>query len=137
MEQIDIGELCTYCGRDTSFGSVDENGKELLLRVNRIRSTSDGWKRGEDIIYTNDFPEDLQPDKFSDSAKAFILKQEDIAEVELVGYQCVECQLIECDQCNEMVLDYEIIDDQQWYRASVICESCHERNIYRKEEEGE
>jgi len=99
MERIDIGELCTFCGRDTShrqkdlFSSVDENGKELLLRVNRIPSTSDGWKRGEYIVYANDFPEDLQPDKFSDPAKAFILKQEGIEEVELTGYQCVECQL--------------------------------------------
>ncbi len=117
MEKIDIGELCTFCGRDTSFGSVYENGKELLLRVNRIPSTSDGWKHNEDIIYTNNFTED-------DNAE----------EVELVGYQCVECQLIECDQCNEMVLDYEIIDDR-W--CVVICESCHERNIYRKEEGGE
>ena len=125
MERIDIGELCTYCGRDTSFGSVDENGKELLLRVNRIPSTSDGWKHNEDIIYTNNFPED------------YVVLPQGIEEVELVGYQCVECQLIECDQCNEMVLNYEIIDDQQWYRASVICESCHERNIYRKEEGGE
>ena len=117
MERIDIGELCTFCGRDTSFGSVDENGKKLLLKANRIPSGSDGWKLGDEIFYTNDFPS-------GDNAE----------QVELVGYQCVECQLIECDQCHKLVLDYEIIDDQQWYRASVICESCHERNIYKKEE---
>ena len=34
--KVDIGDLCTHCGRDTSFGS-DE-----LLFVNRIRSGADG-----------------------------------------------------------------------------------------------
>ena len=108
MQKIDIGDHCTYCGRDTSFGSVDENGKELLLRVNRIPSTSDGWKRGEDIIYTNDFPED-------DNAE----------QVELVGYQCVECQQIDCDDCGKLVLDYEIINDQ------VVCEPCQNKHPIR------
>ena len=40
--KVDIGDLCTSCGRDTSFGSVDENGEKLLLFVNRIPSDSDG-----------------------------------------------------------------------------------------------
>ena len=32
--KIDIGDLCTYCGKDTSFGSG--------LFVNRIPSGTDG-----------------------------------------------------------------------------------------------
>lgn len=38
---VDIGDRCTHCGRDTSFGSVDENGEKLLLFVNRIPSDTD------------------------------------------------------------------------------------------------
>ena len=36
MLNIDIGDLCTHCGKDTSFGSGD------LLFVNRIPSGADG-----------------------------------------------------------------------------------------------
>jgi hypothetical protein len=36
MDKIDIGDLCTHCGRDTSFGSGN------LLFVNRIPSDSFG-----------------------------------------------------------------------------------------------
>ena len=39
--KIDIGNLCTHCGRDTRFGSVDAQGNELLLYVNRIPSETD------------------------------------------------------------------------------------------------
>ena len=39
--KVDIGDRCTHCGRNTAFGSVDENGEQLLLFVNRIPSDTD------------------------------------------------------------------------------------------------
>ena len=36
---IDIGELCTHCGKDTAFNSGE------LLRVNRISSEADAHLR--------------------------------------------------------------------------------------------
>ena len=33
-----------------------------------------------------------------------------------VGYMCPECQMIECEECNQKVLDdYEIIDGVFYY----------------------
>jgi len=87
--EIDIGDLCTHCGRDTSFGS----GESLF--VNRIPSGADGTlilHGGGDINIS----------------------------VELNGYMCVDCQSVECDECNEDVLDYYINDGQ------IICTDCQE-----------
>ena len=102
MEYIDIGEHCTYCGRDTSFGSGE------VLFVNRVPSGADGWKLGNKIFYANDFPED-------DNAE----------QVELLGFQCWECQQIDCDDCGKLVLDYEIINDQ------IVCEPCQNKHPIR------
>ncbi len=38
-----MDDNCTHCGRNTAFGSVDENGEPLLLFVNRIPSEADGY----------------------------------------------------------------------------------------------
>ena len=82
---VDIGDLCTHCGRDTSFGAVDDNGEQLLLFVNRIPSGADGMlvlDGGEDKTIS----------------------------VRITGYMCVDCQSVECDKCGESTLDYEILD---------------------------
>ena len=89
--EIDIGDLCTHCGRDTSFGS----GESLF--VNRIPSGADGK-----LILAN-APEDYYLD------------------VTVNGYMCVDCQSVECDECNEDVLDYYINDGQ------IICTDCQEQ----------
>jgi hypothetical protein len=34
-------------------------------------------------------------------------------------YMCAECQMIDCNRCNNKVLDYEVTLDGQW-----ICEEC-------------
>ena len=39
-------------------------------------------------------------------------------EVELTGYMCGECQSVECDECGNKVLDYNIDDGQ------IICTEC-------------
>ena len=80
---IDIGDLCTYCGRDTALGS-----KELLF-VNRIPSGSDGKLTlsggdGEDEV---------------------------TLDVNIYGYMCAECQAIDCDRCGKPSLDYEHVND--------------------------
>lgn len=81
---IDIGDLCTHCGEDTSMGS----GKF----VNRIPSGA-SWEFRTDAGY---------------------LKKLDVS-----GYMCSECQLMECDRCGEKVLDeWETIDDD------VVCMDC-------------
>ena len=75
--KIDIGNLCTHCGRDTSFGSVDENGEKLLLFVNRIPSDTDGT----------------------------LTLQDGTISVEVEGYMCPDCQCDECDDCGELSMD--------------------------------
>ena len=76
---IDIGNECTECRRDTSFG----NG----LFVNRIPSSTD----------------------------------------KLTGYLCPNCQLMECEMCGELSLDFG------GYEAMVVCDEC---NPEYKDEEG-
>tara|TARA_R100001530_G_scaffold46261_1_gene34781 strand:- start:975 stop:1205 length:231 start_codon:yes stop_codon:yes gene_type:complete len=68
----DIGNLCTSCHEDTSFGS----GKF----VDRIPSGTD----------TED------------------------------GYMCVECQSIECDECNNKTIDYVMKNSR------IICGKCNQ-----------
>ena len=89
--KVDIKNLCTHCGKDTSFGSG--------LFVNRIPSGADGrliLAGGDDVTI----------------------------DVTLEGYMCPECQMMECDKCGEMTLDYrtEDIDIPQ-----IICEDCDEK----------
>ena len=82
--KIDIGDLCTHCGRDTSFQSG--NG----LFVNRI------------------------PSKTDDKS----------------GYMCPDCQYndldycVECDECSELTLEYEILNDEQ---GTLLCPNCIEK----------
>ena len=80
--KVDIGDLCTHCGRDTSFGS-DE-----LLFVNRIPSGADGL-----LVFANG-----------------VTAEESGLIVSLEGYMCADCQSVECDKCGESTLDYEILD---------------------------
>ena len=68
----DIGNLCTHCHRDTSFGSG--------LFVNRIPSSTE----------TED------------------------------GYMCPDCQMYECDRCDELIG----VDDDFWL------EETYERSHY-------
>ena len=42
---------------------------------------------------------------------------------EYEGYQCPECQMIECDECNKETLDYFICNET----ASVYCDDCNEK----------
>ena len=86
--EIDIGDLCTHCGRDTS------SDLEESLFVNRIPSGADGK-----LILAN-APEDYYLD------------------VTVNGYMCGECQSVECDECGNKVLDYNIDDVQ------IICTEC-------------
>jgi len=83
---IDIGDLCTHCGRDTSLG----NG----LFVNRIPSGTD--------------------------AKLVLTSGENDIEiqVDVNGYMCADCQCVECDQCGELTLDYDIDNSE------IICSDC-------------
>ena len=76
---IAIGNECTECRRDTSFG----NG----LFVNRIPSSTD----------------------------------------KLTGYLCPNCQLMECEMCGELSLDFG------GYEGMVVCDEC---NPEYKDEEG-
>ena len=78
--EINIGDLCTHCGRDTSTAS--ESGE--LLFVNRIPSGTDGT-----LILAGSW----------DEVKL---------EVEVTGYMCADCQSVEYDECGNKVLDYSI-----------------------------
>ena len=41
-------------------------------------------------------------------------------DVDLNGWMCVQCQLIECDHCGKMTLDYTL-------DGTVICSDCKEK----------
>ena len=69
---INIGNKCTECFKDTSFGS----GRF----VNRIPSGTDKYE----------------------------------------GYLCSECQMIECDKCDKLSLEYIITDN-----GSIWCDDCN------------
>jgi len=112
---LDIGDLCTHCGRDTSFGSVDYEGKQLLLFVNRIPSHDVGQ-----LVFANG-----------------VTAPESGYEIALDGYMCTDCQRVECHQCGELTLNYEIVEPIDGSNPVLLCEACHDGNIYRKEEKGE
>ena len=119
--EIDIGDLCTHCGRDTSFGSVDENGEKLLLFVNRIPSGANGkllLQRGQEVL-----------EEESDIDGNLLL--DTLIDVEVDGYMCPDCQCIECDECGELTLEYEwmnmggfLFDQEDPIR---LCPDCMEK----------
>ena len=99
---VNIGDLCTHCGRDTSFGSRDSNGEKLLLFVNRIPSFTDGR------LILAGWTEDEEGN------------ESDITmDISLDGYMCPECQLLKCDTCKELTDDY-VLD------GKVTCRNCVE-----------
>ena len=108
---VDIGDLCTHCGRDTSFGSVDDNGEQLLLFVNRIPSGADGKLALSNII------DELT--SMSTEIDGNLLANL-LIDVTVEGYMCADCQGVECDKCGETTLDYEILDSE------LLCENCLE-----------
>lgn len=89
MMTVDIGDLCTHCGRSTAFSPEPPH-----LFVNRIPSGADG------MLY------------FASS------DSDEYIEVGIEGYMCVDCQMIKCDKCGEMVLDYDLT------YGSVVCSDC-------------
>ena len=113
--EIDIGDLCTHCGRDTSPNSGN------LLWVNRIPSGGDGeivipkwWKfavREVQLVLQGGNPPHEDPPHISIELPLV---------VEVNGYMRVDCQLIECDICHKMVLDYEL-------DGRVICSECMDK----------
>ena len=88
--KININDLCTHCGIDTSFKA--NNG----MFVNRIPSDSDGT---------------LTP-------------QDGSISVNVEGYMCPGCQSIECDECVELNLEYEFIDQEIPIQ---LCPDCMEK----------
>ena len=90
---IDIGDLCTHCGRDTTGGDG--------LFVNRIPSGADGrliLDGGDDVTL----------------------------DITIDGYMCPECQAVECDECGESPLDYEIQDTDP---PRLLCADCLNKEV--------
>ena len=96
---INLGNLCTYCGRDTEFGAVDKDGNKLLLFVNRIGSETDGtlYLAGDDDVELN---------------------------VTLKGFMCSPCQAIECERCGIPSPDYQILELVESGTTEIVCEDC-------------
>lgn len=84
---MDIGDLCTHCGRDTSMGSGNF--------VNRISSgttidTAQDWMDKETYAKLN--PQAL-----------------------LTGYLCPTCQAYDCDKCGKPIFDDgDVTDKTRW-----------------------
>ena len=94
--KVDIGELCTHCGIDTSFKA--NNG----MFVNRIPSGANGkllLQRGQEVL-----------EEESDIDGNLLL--DTLIDVEVDGYMCPDCQSIECDECGELTLEYELVDGE-------------------------
>ena len=84
---IDLGDLCTNCGRNTAWGS----GRF----INRIPSDTDATLKLQGID-----PE-VWP-QMDDSAS--------VVSVTVTGYMCVECQSFTCDRCNQPTAEYTTCD---------------------------
>ncbi len=41
------------------------------------------------------------------------------------GYMCVDCQSVECDECKEKHLDYNLIDDLNYHYGKTLCDHCY------------
>jgi len=112
---VDIGDLCTHCGRDTSFGSVDHNGEELLLFVNRIPSGADGKLALSNIMdEITSMSTEIDGNLLADL----------LIDVTVEGYMCADCQSVECDKCGELSPDYIILDGQF---PELLCDECSEK----------
>ena len=138
---IDIGSLCTHCGKDTAFKS-GANEEPPALFLNRIPSDADAKvvyygsindpdSRTQLILMSGE--EDVEVDITECTVKAqtfFELRRHwyeaDQADsesrevsVEVTGYMCMNCQSLPCDACGKLELDYLISDE-----GYVTCEQC-------------
>lgn len=43
------------------------------------------------------------------------------------GYMCPDCQMIECDDCNESILDYV-----STVEGSFVCDDCFKKGGYKE-----
>ena len=109
---VNIGNRCTLCGRNTSFGAVDDNGEKLLLFVNRIPSGADGKLALSNIID--------EITSMSTEIDGNLLANL-LIDVTVEGYMCADCQSVECDRCGELTLFYEILDLPI---PELLCENC-------------
>ena len=101
MITVDLGDLCTHCGRNTAFSPDPPH-----LFVNRIPSGADGTlilAGGKDLEIGEGLTVDIP--------------------ITVEGFMCVDCQMIECDRCGEMTLEYATIEDDNGY-PSVVCDDC-------------
>ena len=101
MITVDIRDLCTHCGRDTSLGSG--------LFVDRMPSSADGRLLLQDMLGSPN-------DESAYVVDATMMDNAPFVSVE--GYMCHECQRVECDHCDKPVLDYHMVD------RSVFCSDC-------------
>jgi len=104
---IDIGNLCTGCGKDTAFGSGDQ------LFVNRIPSYADATLAEDDEIWGKSCDLVIM-------VKNFMITNPSEKEVDIDGYLCRACQYVECDMCPKLTLEYEMIGDY------IVCEECQD-----------
>ena len=100
--KIDIGNRCTHCGVDTSFGAG--NG----MFVNRRPSSA-----AAELELQN-----------SDAAREVGIKRL-LPTVTVEGYMCPDCQAVECDECGEQTIEYHMVDRQDG-TGIVICVDCAE-----------
>ena len=101
MITVDIRDLCTHCGRDTSLGSG--------LFVDRMPSSADGRLLLQDMLGSPN-------DESAYVVDATMMDNAPFVSVE--GYMCHECQRVECDRCEKPTLDYHMVD------GSVFCSDC-------------
>ena len=116
-EIAELVDLCTHCGRDTSFCAGHY--------VNRIPSDDD-YMCVECQLIPCDRCEDpncdcdrCEEDKCTHCGRKLYV---DCFPSDDDGY-CLDCQLIPCDRCGDPTFDYEFLDGL--YGAELVCTDCY------------
>jgi hypothetical protein len=104
--EIDIGDLCTHCGRDTSPNS----GNSLF--IDRISDSGDG-----EIVASTEVQLVLQGGNPPHEDPPHISIELPLV-VGVNGVLCVECQAIQCDKCGIFDHNYDHVDEE------IVCSEC-------------
>ena len=130
--EIDIGDLCTHCGRDTSPNS----GNSLF--IDHISDSADGEIVAPNmrLVFVDCQPMNINRTEDYNSVDVkpevqLVLQggnppHEDpphiSIELPLVvgvnGVLCVECQAIQCDKCGIFDHNYDHVDEE------IVCSEC-------------
>ena len=95
-KELNLGDMCVYCGTDTEFG----NGSF----VNRIGATRSITDFSADLLDGT-----VKPDSMS-KLKGINMTDYDTVD----GWMCDECQYMECAKCDGKVYEDDEVKDEEY-----------------------